>query len=342
VSVTERPKAIVLLSGGLDSILTARLLMDQGIPVHGVRFVTPFAGYGVLARRQEEERFWLERYGIPMRIVDLSEEYLGLLTAPPHGFGKRFNPCIDCKILFLRKAKEMMAATGASYVATGEVVGQRPMSQRHHTLRQIEKQSGLAGYLLRPLTALRLPETEPERLGWVDRSRLEGISGRGRERQYELARRFSIDPIPGPGGGCLLTDRTIAGRLFDLREGGRELTLTDALLATRGRHFRLGPAATLVVGRDERENGGIEKIAAGKETLLEAADAEGPTACLVGGADDPATLRTAAALLLRYADHPKGEEGRVTVTSPGGGRETIEVRGMMPEEADACRIGMSK
>ncbi|MBU1453408.1 MAG: thiamine biosynthesis protein, partial [Proteobacteria bacterium] len=198
--------ALALFSGGLDSILAARLVASLGVRVLAVKFVTPFFDYELLADPERYQQEVMEKYGLEVVLYDLSNNYLDLLHKPAHGFGKNFNPCIDCKILMCSRAKELMAKYGASFLISGEVLGQRPMSQRRDTLRVIERDSDNDGLLLRPLSAKLMSPTKPETEGWIDREKLLNFNGRGRSRQIELAKQYGITDFPAPAGGCILAD----------------------------------------------------------------------------------------------------------------------------------------
>ncbi len=326
-------KAVALISGGLDSLLAVKLVEEQGVEVLPLHMVTSFTGRKDPAFVRDMERL----YGLRVhRVVDLTREFLPLLLDPPHGFGKNMNPCIDCKILFLRRAKEIMEEEGASFVITGEVMGQRPMSQRSPILRLIEKETGLEGLLLRPLSARLLPPTIPEREGWVDRERLEAIQGRSRKRQLELAKKYGWDKIPSPAGGCLLTDPGYSKRLKDLLDHlppGELPSLRDVKLLKVGRHFRLSPGVKLVVGRREGENTVVKSLATARDILLEPKGFPGPTGLLIG--EEPQVeLARAASLLGRYC---KGL-GPFTFLYRGGSVGEIQVSPLPPEEVDKWLI----
>ncbi|MCL1980594.1 MAG: thiamine biosynthesis protein, partial [Proteobacteria bacterium] len=211
--------ALGLFSGGLDSILACRTVADQGVRVMALKFVTPFFDHHLLGEQKKYAEAMRGKYGLEVSVIDISEGYLRLLDNPVHGFGKHFNPCIDCKILMLTRARELMDTYGASFLLTGEVLGQRPMSQRRDTLRVIERDSGCTGLLLRPLCAKLMEPTRAELDGLVDRERLHGFSGRGRREQKRLAARLGITDYPAPAGGCLLTDPNLAGRIKHFYQG---------------------------------------------------------------------------------------------------------------------------
>jgi tRNA-specific 2-thiouridylase len=262
-------KAIALISGGLDSLLAARVIQAQGIKIIPLHFKIPFFHYdkNFSDKRDALTLFVKNNLGEDLQGVDIQDDFLRMLTRPRHGFGSRMNPCIDCKILMLAKAKELMEELDASFVVTGEVLGQRPMSQHRQALQLIERESGLNGLLLRPLSSRRLPETVPEKEGWVGRNRLCDFSGRARRPQMELAHSLDLKNIPNAGGGCLLTDPEFAKRLKDLMSH-HESSLDAIELLRYGRHFRLSKDTKLIVGRNEKENGALEKLAKEKDYLF--------------------------------------------------------------------------
>lgn len=307
-------RALVLLSGGLDSSLALRLLMEQGVEPIGVHFVSPFfrSPWAVKIARE---------WGVPLLEVDITEEILQLLKAPPHGFGSQMNPCIDCHALMLRKTRELMEKVGASFVATGEVLDERPMSQNKSALRIVERESGLEGLLLRPLSAKLLPPTIPEKEGWVDREKLLDIRGRSRKRQMELAEKLGINDYPSPAGGCLLTDPQFAKRLKELMDNG-ELERENVELLKLGRHFRLRKGVKLVVGRNKEENQKLKELLRTGDTFLSAHSHRGPSAILRGEVQDE-DIQLAGEILARYSDMEEGEKLRVKVRD--GEERIVEV-----------------
>ncbi|MDP2973186.1 MAG: hypothetical protein Q8P64_28870 [Deltaproteobacteria bacterium] len=293
-------KAIALLSGGLDSTLAARLVLDQGIELEALNFMTVFCtctnrGATCLASQKA-----VETLGIPLRVFNVSEEYLNVVRNPKHGYGSNMNPCIDCRIFMLKKAKVYMEESGGSFIITGEVLGQRPMSQRRDAMRLIEKEAGLEGLILRPLSAQFLPITLPEREGWIDREKLLNIQGRSRKPQMKLAEQFNIRDYPCPAGGCLLTDPGFARRIRDLMEHQYDFSLNDVHLLKFGRHFRLSPKVKLVVGRNEEENQKIETFSQAGDILLKTVRYPGPVSLLRGEADETERER-AASITARYS-----------------------------------------
>jgi len=293
-------KAIALLSGGLDSTLAARLVLDQGIELEALNFMTVFCtctnkGATCLASQKA-----VETLGIPLRVFNVSEEYLNVVRNPKHGYGSNMNPCIDCRIFMLKKTKVYMEESGSSFIVTGEVLGQRPMSQRRDAMRLIEKEAGLEGLILRPLSAQFLPVTLPEREGWIDREKLLNIQGRSRKPQMKLAEQFNIRDYPCPAGGCLLTDPGFARRIRDLMEHRYDFSLNDVHLLKFGRHFRLSPTVKLVVGRNEEENQKIETFSQAGDVLLKTVRYPGPVSLLRGEADETERER-AASITARYS-----------------------------------------
>ncbi|HRZ67806.1 MAG TPA: tRNA 4-thiouridine(8) synthase ThiI, partial [Candidatus Omnitrophota bacterium] len=229
----KKTKAIGLFSGGLDSIVAAKLVMELGVEVELVRFTTAFFNGPVDSK------------GMPLTVMDLTEEFLEILKDPVYGYGTAINPCIDCKILMLKKAGEYMKKKGASFVFTGEVLGQRPFSQRREAMKIIEKDSGLKGYLLRPLCAKLFPPTVAEEKGLIDRNKLLSMSGRSRKPQMALAKRFGVEEYPAAAGGCILAEKEFESRLGDLMKYDPGFGAGDIELLKHGRHFRISPESKL-------------------------------------------------------------------------------------------------
>jgi hypothetical protein len=294
-SRSQRVRALGLLSGGLDSALAAALLLEQGIEVVGLHFESPVSC-------RSDVRAVARDLGIPLIVRPKGEEYLRLLRAPRWGYGRNLNPCVDCRVFMIRRARDCMQETGAGFVFTGEVLGQRPMSQLREKLRLVDRQSGLDGLLLRPLSARLLPETEPERRGWVDRARLLAITGRSRHTQLAEAARLGVRGYQSPGGGCLLTDAAFSRKLRDLFDhaDGHALEESDLALLSVGRHFRLGPGIKIVVGRDAAENARLAGLQGVGRWLVEPEGFPGPSA-LVCGPRDENSLAAAIRLIARYA-----------------------------------------
>ena len=330
-------KAIVLLSGGLDSILATRLMLEQGIETSCVNFYIEFAVCG--GRDNEGAAAKAARaLGVKLETIDITDEYLEMFKNPQHGYGANINPCIDCKIFMLKKAKEMMADRGASFLVTGEVLGERPMSQRKDALNLIEKQAGVRGILLRPLTAKLLAPTLPEKEGIVDREKLLDISGRSRKPQMALAEKFGIKEYPNPAGGCLLTDPGFANRVKDLIKYN-ELDVENLNLLKTGRHFRLNEEAKLIVGRDEEENNALETLVRPGDVVFQVKDRQGPLSILRGKYND--SLIKQAASIVAYHTKFRGEDSLEIdywQASNTDGAATISVKPAGAGEVEKLRI----
>jgi len=294
-----KPKAIALLSGGLDSTLAVRLILDQGVEVEALSFVTPFCTCNRKGRC--ESRHVADQLGIPLRITILTEEFFQVLKNPRYGYGSGTNPCLDCRILMFSRARERMEEVGADFVFTGEVLGQRAMSQHRRAMRIIDRESGLEGRLLRPLSAKLLVPTIPEREGIVDREKLLAIEGRSRKEQMALAAERGITDYPCPAGGCRLTDPGFARRMRDLVEHKTDFDLNDVNLLKVGRHFRLSSRAKAVVGRNEEEKRYMLMLTQQGDLLFEVRTCGSPLTLLRGrrGRD---RIRLAGAITARYSD----------------------------------------
>ncbi|SHK25409.1 hypothetical protein [Thermocrinis minervae] len=259
----KRPRAVALLSGGLDSSLAVRLLLDQGVEVKALHFYTGFCiteHKRRLGLRREDGQPYMNpalkaaaQLGVPIEIVDISEEYFNIVLNPKYGYGKNVNPCVDCRAFMLKKAKEIMEKEGYDFVVTGEVLGQRPMSQTLPRLKLIEKEAGLEGLVLRPLSAKCLPPTIPEKMGWVDRSKLLCIKGRSRKVQIALAQKYGLDYEQPAGGCCYLTDENYAIKFKEALQVEGFITRDDLILFSVGRHLRLPSGVKLIVARNEGE-----------------------------------------------------------------------------------------
>jgi len=306
--------ALALYSGGLDSTLACRVVAAQGIKVVAVKFVTPFFGYDLLSRKEEYIRTTKEKFGIDVLVEDVTVPYLELLKKPPHGFGRYFNPCIDCKIFLLSEAKKMMPEAGASFLVTGEVIGQRPMSQRRDTLRVIERDSGCESILLRPLCAKSLEPTQAELDGLIDREQLLGFSGRNRTPQIKLAAQFGITDYPSPAGGCILADPILSRRIETYYRHHKKIVPEDLLLLMIGRQFNLPAGGWLVVGRNQQDNDKIEGLRRPGDWLLQPSVIAGPTAIL-RWSRNAADLDIAAALVARYSRKSALVQGSAIITA---------------------------
>ncbi len=331
-------KAIALLSGGLDSTLAVKLMLDQGIDVVALNFLTPFCNCtGKSSSCQHEASRVAREFGVPIRTRFKGLEYLKIVEHPRHGYGRGLNPCLDCRIFMHREAKELMEEEGAQFLVTGEVLGQRPMSQRRDALRLIERESGTEDRILRPLSAHHFEPTLPEREGWVDRSKLLAISGRSRKEQIRLAEELGVTDYPCPAGGCLLTEVDFAAKLRDLFATKPDYDLRDVRLLRTGRHFRLPGGPRVIVGRDEGENQVLEAGLSAGDSLVRGADFDGPSA-LTRDSLGEGDLATVGRILLRYAHR---ERGAIAVEGGGAPRWILETQGPLPDDQLlAMRIGV--
>jgi len=323
-------RALGLCSGGLDSMLAGLVLRDQGIHVEWITFETPFFS-ARKARRAAEQT------GIELHVQDLTPEYLVLIKDPPAGFGKNMNPCMDCHSLMFRKAGEFMQAGGFDFLFSGEVVGQRPMSQNANSLRYVAKHSGFDSAILRPLSALRLPPTPMEQQGLVDRDRLLDFSGRSRKPQMALARKFGITDYPTPAGGCLLTDPGYSRRLKDLFDHDVELTPGALHLLKYGRHMRLNPASKIIVGRTQQDNEQIMRHCdLQRDAVIKTNGYPGPTVILPGGGPKE-VLFLAGAICAGYSKAPEMATASVQIALAGK-VQNLTVLPILPKEAQRFLI----
>lgn len=338
---TQR-KAVALISGGLDSMLAARVTQDHGIHVEGINFYTGFCveGHTHAIRRKDTARpkrnnaLWVaEQLGIKLHIIDVIEEYKDIVLNPKHGYGAHVNPCLDCKGFMVRKAREWMEQSGFDFIITGEVLGQRPMSQRRDTLPVVARESGANDRLLRPLCARLLPPTLPEREGWVDRARLHDFNGRSRKPQIALARSYGLHDYAQPAGGCcFLTNEQYAVKITDLwkSRGRRDYELDDIMLLKVGRHIRPRPHFKLIVGREEGENKFLEGYK-NRYTAFRSTSHSGPLALLDGTADE-ADLHLSARLVARFGKGRDAASVSVEVTGPGHQPRRLEVSPLGQED----------
>ena len=289
-------KAIALFSGGLDSTLAMKLIIDQGIEVLAVNINT---GFGSTKDRLSHMQSMCEQVGAELKIIDIQSEYLqDVLFDPKHGYGKNFNPCIDCHAKMFAVAKRIMEAEGASFLISGEVMGQRPMSQNKDALQTVLNESNCEGLLLRPMSAKMLEPTIAETSGWVDRDKLEGITGRSRDRQLELAREIGLEDFESPGGGCLLTDENFGKKMFDFIKYDK-FEVKDIPVMKFGRHLRLSEGAKLVVGRNKEENEHLQNIDNDKYYHIKTIGLPGPHALLSKNVTDK-DKELASRIILTY------------------------------------------
>ncbi len=296
-------KAIALISGGLDSALAAKTVADQGIEIIGVKFTSPFCTCD--QRGKCYAKIVSQQLDIPLKLVSKGKDYLQIVKNPRFGYGSGMNPCIDCRIYMFRKAWEIAKDVGAEFIVTGEVLNQRPMSQHIEAVKTIEKEAGLQGKILRPLSAKHLPETEPEKKGWVKREKLLAIKGRSRKSQIEFARVYGIDSFACASGGCLLTQKAYARKLKDLFDHKKEFSWKDIVLLKHGRHFRY-KNSKIIVGRNEAENGTIYSLKNSDDFVFEVPDHGSPITLLQGEKTDLA-IEIAAGLTALYSDAKEKE-----------------------------------
>jgi len=327
---TKKVRALGLCSGGLDSTLAGLLLRNQQIEVEWISFETPFFS-------ADKARRAAEQTGIPLVVENISAEYIKMLRNPNCGYGQHMNPCLDCHALMFRVAARFMVSRKFDFLFSGEVVGQRPMSQTKPSLRYVEKNSDSDGYILRPLSAKLLPETIPEQKGMVDREQLLDISGRGRKRQIQLAKTFGITDYPAPAGGCLLTDKGFSNRLRDLFAHQENNTENELRLLRYGRHFRLNDQSRLIVGRTQLDNDNLLRYHNPKtDTVIKVKRFAGPIGILPHGRrKDIMTL--AASICAGYSKAPALTAVDVSILSPEG-RSTIQVLGLLPSDVSKFLI----
>ncbi len=333
--MTQTRKAVALISGGLDSLLATRLILDQGVHVEGLNFYTGFCVEGHThairtlhqTKPKRNNALWsAEQLGIKLHIIDVIEEYKDIVINPKHGYGANLNPCLDCKGFMVGKARAWMESHGFDFIITGEVIGQRPNSQRRDTMPVVARESGAFDRLLRPLCAKLLPETLPEREGWVARDRLLGLSGRNRKPQIALAGQFGFDDYAQPAGGCcFLTDPNYTRRLNDLwsTRGEKRYELDDIMLLKVGRHMRPRPNFKLIIGREEGENNFLNGYR--KQFVhLSAVSHDGPLVLIEGDTSEE-DLLLAARLTARFGQGRDAACVDVEITDKSGATRRLEV-----------------
>jgi len=322
-------KAVALLSGGLDSILATEMIVKQGIDVTAFNVRSPFC----LCKKDGCAAVdAAKQLNVPLKMVAAGNDYLRMLRNPKHGYGRNMNPCIDCRIFLFKKAKKYAREIGAGFLFTGEVLDERPMSQHYSALKLIEKEAGLKGKILRPLSARLLPETEAEKKRLVDRAKLLDIQGRSRKPQFKLAEEFNIKDFPCPSGGCLLTYEEYAKKIRDLFTHKKRVSMADIALLRVGRHFRFGENK-IIVGRDETENKILNARKNRSELYFELADIVGPVTILQGPKTKKA-IEAAAQLTAFYSDAKTGE------VKVNFGREKLDktVLVTLPAKADVDKL----
>lgn len=334
--MTQQRKAVALISGGLDSMLAARLMLDQGIHVEGINFFTGFCveGHTHAIRNHDKNKpkrnnaLWTaETLGIKLHIIDVIEPYKEVVLNPKHGYGANLNPCLDCKSFMVKEAYDWMQQHDFDFIITGEVIGQRPMSQRKDTMPVVARESGAGDRLLRPLCAKLLPETLPEREGWVDRQQLLNLNGRNRKPQIALAKEFGIEDFAQPAGGCcFLTDVNYSRKLADLwdNRGEKRYDLDDIMLLKVGRHLRPRPEFKLIVGRDDGENNFLKGYRK-QFTHLHAVSHKGPLV-LIDGEMDEDDVELAARLTARFGKGRDADVVRVAIHARDGSKRELDIK----------------
>ena len=300
-----KKKAIGLLSGGLDSTLAVRIMLDMGIEVIALNFLSPFCtctrkGAGCKSEALKASK----KFGIKSKTLFLGEKYLEMVKSPKYGYGSNMNPCIDCRVMMFKNAKQFMIDENASFIFTGEVLGQRPMSQRRDTMNIIERDSQLKGLIVRPLSAQFLKPTLPEIHGIINRNRLLKIRGRSRKHQMALAGEKGIYDYPCASGGCLLTEYHFAKKLKDLHRFQNPISINDARLLRVGRHLRINDLCKIIVGRNKEENEKLEKLVQPGDHLFKSAEHKGPLVVAKGKIENGA-METISAITAHYSKAPK-------------------------------------
>ena len=332
----KEKKIVALLSGGLDSQLAIKMMQKQGFEVSAVAIKTPFCDFDCGRGCGFEIHERADDLGVKLKTVYLGDEYIQMLKNPKHGFGAGMNPCIDCRAMMFDAAKKHMDEIGAEFIISGEVIGQRPMSQHRPALKTIEKESNLEGKIIRPLSAALLPVTDPEKNGLISRKDLGRIVGRSRKPQLKMAKEYGIEDPPNAGGGCLLTDPAFGKKAIDLFGHTETPTINDIDLLKIGRHFRLDENSKLVVGRNHDENQMIKSLALADDLLFEAKDQMGPIS-LIRGKDFTRHKEFAAAITLRYSDAPDNKDC-VVMIKKGEIVEEISTKCASEEDYQGLRI----
>ena len=328
-------KALALFSGGLDSTLAIKVIQEQGVEVLALNFESCFCrcdkekGCGSTIKKMADQ------LDVAVKIIHLEQDYLEMVKNPKHGYGRNLNPCIDCRIFKLKKAKEYMEQINAAFIITGEVLGQRPMSQHRQALEVIEKESGLERLILRPLSARLLPVTLAEEKGWVKREALFDISGRTRKPQISLASSFGIKDYPCPAGGCLLTDPEFSRRLKDTIKYD-QFTINNINLLKTGRYFRVDPSFHFVVGRDENENNRLLRVASSEDIIFEPAILPGPTGVGRGNFNKELVYKCSR-IIAWYTDKENAVKVKVKCLSDRS-EQTLEVKATTKEVLEESRI----
>ncbi|WP_177419648.1 tRNA (5-methylaminomethyl-2-thiouridylate)-methyltransferase [endosymbiont of Lamellibrachia barhami] len=340
--MTEQRKAVALISGGLDSLLAAKVIQEQGIHVEGINFYTGFCveGHTHAIRKKDQKKskrnnaLWVaEQLGIKLHIVDIVEEYKDIVFNPKHGYGANLNPCLDCKIFMVSKALEWLRKKDFDFIITGEVIGQRPMSQRKETMPVVSGESGAEDLLLRPLCAKNLPQTLPEHEGWVDRERLYDFSGRSRKPQMALAAKFGFKDYAQPAGGCcFLTDAQYSVKLADLwrARGSKQYEMDDIMLLKVGRHLRPAPHFKVIIAREEGEGNFLQGYR--KQFVTIKTISHGGPLALIDGEPTAADIELAARLVARYSQGRDADLVELEVVDREGSSHALKVEPIKPHE----------
>ncbi len=336
-------KAVSLISGGLDSLLATRAIMDQGIHVEGINFYTGFCveGHTHAIRKKDNARpkrnnaLWVaETLGIKLHIIDIIEEYKDIVINPKHGYGANLNPCLDCKIFMVHKAHEWIVENNFDFIITGEVIGQRPMSQRKQTMPIIASESGAESLLLRPLCAKNLPPSQPELAGWVKRDDLFGFSGRSRKPQMALAKKFGFEDYAQPSGGCcFLTDENYSIRLKDLwaNRGNKNYELDDIMLLKVGRHIRPDPAFKIIIAREEGETHFLDGYKKQFQSIKTVSHS-GPLALIEGAELTQDQIELACSIVARFSKGKNAERMELNYARPNEAPQSVHIKALVPHE----------
>jgi len=339
---SEQKRAVALISGGLDSLLAAKVMLDQGIHVEGINFYTGFCveGHTHAIRKKDKAKpkrnnaLWsAEQLGIKLHIIDIIDEYKDVLINPKHGYGANMNPCLDCKIFMISKAKQWMQENGFDFIITGEVIGQRPMSQRKDLLPVVVRESGADDLLVRPLCAKNLDATLPEREGWIDREKMKGFSGRNRKPQMSLAKEYGFEDYATPAGGCcFLTDKSYSDKLVDLWQARnkKEYELDDIMLLKVGRHLRPAPHFKLIVSREDGENKFLQGYKK-RFGFIEIKSHNGPLTLIDGELSDE-DLKLASRIAARFSQGREADIVTVKTTTKEGEEKLFDIPPMPSSE----------
>lgn len=340
-------KTLGLLSGGLDSSIAVKLMVKLGYCVTVMNFMSPFCTCTKKSDGCKSAAHQIAKEcGVEIKTVFMGEEYLEMLRAPKHGYGKGMNPCVDCRIMMFRQAGLVMKEIGARFIFTGEVLSQRPMSQMKNRMRQIEKESGLKDLIVRPLSAALLEPTAPEKEGLIDRGEMLAISGRSRKKQFEVGRELGLDESKFcTGGGCLLADVHFAGKMRDLIGHADHISVKEARLLRIGRHFRITDDCKVIVGRNHQENEKLFRMASEGDMVVRVKDHVGPCVVVKGKVNNGECAR-AGQIAARYSDAPNDIEVKVEISRHpgiGAGAETevesvVWVRAINDKELESMRV----